>query len=104
MNTTKSRSWTFPDGTTCQTKFTDFDDNSYCINGRCEKFSCNSSQTNYYKINLNYCPQNMIIEDIKQKWNSLYHQENGRDYKSIRLINENHNNHNNNSKNIREGK
>lgn len=31
-----SKSWTFPDGTTCRNQDSDLDDSYYCINGRCE--------------------------------------------------------------------
>lgn len=33
---TKSRGWTFPDGTVCQTRRTRYGKPTYCINGRCE--------------------------------------------------------------------
>lgn len=33
---TKSRGWTFPDGTACQTHRNRYSKPSYCINGRCE--------------------------------------------------------------------
>lgn len=32
----KSRLWTFPDGTSCQVQNSDIDDTYYCVNGRCE--------------------------------------------------------------------
>lgn len=54
-NGTKSRSWTFPDGTTCRSKLYSSDDPSYCIQGRCEKFSCDNSTANYYKIDAIFC-------------------------------------------------
>ncbi|CAG9762316.1 unnamed protein product [Ceutorhynchus assimilis] len=37
---TKSRGWTFPDGTACQTRRNRYGRASYCINGRCEDFVC----------------------------------------------------------------
>ncbi|XP_065167157.1 LOW QUALITY PROTEIN: A disintegrin and metalloproteinase with thrombospondin motifs adt-1-like [Atheta coriaria] len=37
---TKSRGWTFPDGTVCQTRRNKYSTASYCINGRCEDFGC----------------------------------------------------------------
>lgn len=54
-NGTKSRSWTFPDGTTCRSKLYSNDDPSYCIQGRCEKFSCDNSSANYYRIDAKFC-------------------------------------------------
>ncbi|RZB54415.1 A disintegrin and metalloproteinase with thrombospondin motifs 7-like [Asbolus verrucosus] len=39
---TKSRGWTFPDGTVCQTRRSRYGKSSYCINGRCEDFICDS--------------------------------------------------------------
>ncbi|XP_037820978.1 uncharacterized protein LOC119609992 [Lucilia sericata] len=54
-NGTKSRSWTFPDGTTCRSKLYGNEDPSYCIQGRCEKFSCDNSMGNYYKIDAIFC-------------------------------------------------
>ncbi|XP_061401115.1 A disintegrin and metalloproteinase with thrombospondin motifs 8-like [Musca vetustissima] len=56
-NGTKSRSWTFPDGTTCISKLYRNDEPSYCIQGRCEKFSCDNSTSNYYKIDNIFCKQ-----------------------------------------------
>ncbi|XP_059225123.1 uncharacterized protein LOC106087759 [Stomoxys calcitrans] len=56
-NGTKSRSWTFPDGTTCRTHLYGDNDPSYCIQGRCEKFSCDNSTANYYKIDNIFCKQ-----------------------------------------------
>lgn len=32
----KSRSWTFPDGTTCKNENSDIDDSYHCVNGKCE--------------------------------------------------------------------
>lgn len=32
----KSRSWIFPDGTSCRNENSDIDDSYYCVNGRCE--------------------------------------------------------------------
>lgn len=31
-----TKSWIYPDGTTCRNTNSDIDDNYYCINGRCE--------------------------------------------------------------------
>lgn len=32
----KSRTWTFPDGTSCRNENSDIDDSFFCVNGRCE--------------------------------------------------------------------
>jgi hypothetical protein len=32
----KSRTWIFPDGTSCRNENSDIDDSYYCVNGRCE--------------------------------------------------------------------
>lgn len=62
-NGTKSRSWTFPDGTTCNSKLYSNDEPSYCIQGRCEKFSCDNSTANYYKIDNIFCKQQDKSDD-----------------------------------------
>lgn len=36
-----TKSWIYPDGTTCRNTNSDFDDNYYCINGRCEVWHSN---------------------------------------------------------------
>ncbi|XP_037942184.1 uncharacterized protein LOC119675069 [Teleopsis dalmanni] len=54
-NGTKSRSWLFPDGTTCKSSHYSPNDISYCIAGRCEKFSCDNSTNNYYKLDAKFC-------------------------------------------------
>ncbi|XP_073811990.1 ADAMTS metallopeptidase stall [Musca autumnalis] len=63
-NGTKSRSWTFPDGTTCLSKLYRHDEPSYCIQGRCEKFSCDNSTSNYYKIDNIFCKQQDKSNDM----------------------------------------
>uniref|UniRef100_A0A1B0GKN0 Putativedisintegrin and metalloproteinase with thrombospondin motifs 18 n=1 Tax=Lutzomyia longipalpis TaxID=7200 RepID=A0A1B0GKN0_LUTLO len=62
----KSKNWIFPDGTTCRNAETDFDDPFYCINGRCQKFSCDNSTSNLFKTDPTYCPQSQIREDDSQ--------------------------------------
>ena len=54
-NGTRSRNWTFPDGTTCRSKSHAPNDISYCIGGRCERFSCDNSSSNYFKIDPIFC-------------------------------------------------
>ncbi|XP_011178053.1 uncharacterized protein LOC105209376 [Zeugodacus cucurbitae] len=56
-NGTKTRRWTFPDGTTCRTTLYKAEDISYCIGGRCEKFSCDNSTQNYNKLDPHLCEQ-----------------------------------------------
>ncbi|XP_067632659.1 uncharacterized protein stl [Eurosta solidaginis] len=56
-NGTKMRRWPFPDGTTCRSKLYKPEDISFCVDGRCEKFSCDNSTQNYYKLDPNFCQQ-----------------------------------------------
>ncbi|XP_062544375.1 A disintegrin and metalloproteinase with thrombospondin motifs adt-1 isoform X2 [Armigeres subalbatus] len=76
----KTKSWIFPDGTACRIHNADFDDYYYCISGRCQKFSCNSSSDNFYRIDPLFCPDSSISPD--RGMNSIQH-ENGRDYKNM---------------------
>lgn len=39
-NDSKSKGWTFPDGTTCKNQDSELDDTYYCVNGRCEVIYC----------------------------------------------------------------
>ncbi|XP_058833011.1 A disintegrin and metalloproteinase with thrombospondin motifs adt-2 isoform X2 [Topomyia yanbarensis] len=79
----KTKSWIFPDGTTCRIQNADFDDNFYCISGRCQKFSCNNSIDNFFRIDPNFCPEYPTLSD---KFTNNIQQENGRDYKSLKLL------------------
>ncbi|XP_022227613.2 A disintegrin and metalloproteinase with thrombospondin motifs 16 [Drosophila obscura] len=54
-NATKSRRWTFPDGTTCRSKHHSAEDIAYCISGRCERFSCDNSTNNFYRMDQTFC-------------------------------------------------
>ncbi|XP_032591053.2 A disintegrin and metalloproteinase with thrombospondin motifs adt-1 isoform X2 [Drosophila grimshawi] len=54
-NGTKSRRWTFPDGTTCRSKYQSADQIAYCIAGRCEQFSCDNATTNFFKMDSTFC-------------------------------------------------
>lgn len=78
----KSKGWTFPDGTSCRVKGNDVDDESFCVNGRCETFTCENSTNNLFRLNPDYCPQNQILEGSEQVTNSIV-QENGRDYNNM---------------------
>lgn len=53
---TKSRGWTFPDGTACQTRRNRYGRASYCINGRCEEFVCDPYDEAPYAQNPDLCP------------------------------------------------
>lgn len=78
----KSKGWTFPDGTLCRVKGNDVDEESFCVNGRCETFTCDNSTNNLFRLNPDFCPQNLIVEGSDQVTNSIL-QENGRDYKNV---------------------
>ncbi|XP_062131413.1 A disintegrin and metalloproteinase with thrombospondin motifs 16 isoform X1 [Drosophila sulfurigaster albostrigata] len=54
-NGTKSRRWTFPDGTICRAKHHGPDDIAYCISGRCEQFSCDNATSNFFKMDNTFC-------------------------------------------------
>ncbi|XP_068894503.1 A disintegrin and metalloproteinase with thrombospondin motifs adt-1-like isoform X3 [Tenebrio molitor] len=53
---TKSRGWTFPDGTVCQTRRNRYGKSSYCINGRCEDFVCDSYEEVAFSQMPEICP------------------------------------------------
>ncbi|EFA06592.2 A disintegrin and metalloproteinase with thrombospondin motifs adt-1 isoform X2 [Tribolium castaneum] len=53
---TKSRGWTFPDGTVCQTRRSLYGKSSYCINGRCEEFVCDSFEQATFAQMPELCP------------------------------------------------
>lgn len=54
-NGTKSRRWTFPDGTTCHAQHHGASDIAYCIAGRCERFSCDNATGNFFKMDTGFC-------------------------------------------------
>ncbi|KAM8711219.1 hypothetical protein ACLKA7_000369 [Drosophila subpalustris] len=54
-NGTKSRRWTFPDGTVCRAKHHGKDEVAYCIAGRCEPFSCDNATSNFFKMDSTFC-------------------------------------------------
>ncbi|XP_055536789.1 A disintegrin and metalloproteinase with thrombospondin motifs adt-1 [Wyeomyia smithii] len=78
----KTKGWIFPDGTACKIQNSDIDDLFYCISGRCQKFTCNSSTENFYRIDPFFCPESLSSTD---KYSNSIQQENGRDYKSLKL-------------------
>jgi len=99
-NGTKSRRWTFPDGTTCQSKQHSPEDITYCISGRCERFSCDNSTSNFFKMDNSFCQTRSVRptrdssdqESRQQTTSQRYaerqeakppknHYENGKDFK-----------------------
>lgn len=78
----KSKGWTFPDGTLCRVKGNDVDDESYCVNGRCETFTCDNSSHHLYRLNGDFCPQSLVLEGSSEQVTNSMVQENGRDYKN----------------------
>ncbi|XP_040156246.1 A disintegrin and metalloproteinase with thrombospondin motifs adt-1 [Anopheles arabiensis] len=78
----KTKSWIYPDGTACKVQNGDFDDAYYCVSGRCEKFSCNNTSNNYYRMDGALCTE--VYQYTERSGNSI-HQENVRDYKSLPL-------------------
>ncbi|KAJ8924447.1 hypothetical protein NQ315_007244 [Exocentrus adspersus] len=53
---TKSRGWTFPDGTACQTRKNRYGKASYCIKGRCEEFTCDPYDETAFALSPDMCP------------------------------------------------
>ncbi|XP_017776804.1 PREDICTED: A disintegrin and metalloproteinase with thrombospondin motifs 18-like [Nicrophorus vespilloides] len=53
---TKSRGWTFPDGTVCQTRRSKYGKPSHCINGRCEDFVCDPYEEAQFAQMPDFCP------------------------------------------------
>lgn len=53
---TKSRGWTFPDGTTCQTRRNRYGRASYCIKGKCEEFVCDPYDEAAFAQSPDLCP------------------------------------------------
>lgn len=63
---TKSRGWTFPDGTVCQTRRNRYGKTSYCINGRCEEFACDPYDESPFALQADLCPTDR--EDNEVIW------------------------------------
>lgn len=73
---TKSRGWTFPDGTICQTRRSKYGKPSYCINGRCEDFVCDFYDESQFAQMPELCP--IDREDNEVSWRTgLRHREGG---------------------------
>lgn len=87
----KTKGWTFPDGTLCRIKGDDPGDESFCVNGRCERFTCDNSTDNLFRLNPDFCPENLIVDNSseQQVTNSIV-QENGRDYKNVDEVEDEH--------------
>lgn len=63
---TKSRGWTLPDGTTCQTRRNRYGKVSYCIKGRCEEFVCDPYDDAAFAQSPDLCP--MDKSDNELNW------------------------------------
>ncbi|KAJ3648726.1 hypothetical protein Zmor_020505 [Zophobas morio] len=61
---TKSRGWTFPDGTVCQTRRSRYGKSSYCISGRCEDFVCDSYEEVIFAQMPELCPSDRSDNEI----------------------------------------
>ncbi|XP_046752796.1 A disintegrin and metalloproteinase with thrombospondin motifs adt-1-like isoform X1 [Diprion similis] len=73
----KTRGWTFPDGTACQTRKYQFHKTSYCITGRCEEFLCSGSENDQFldlperchSLNTNHIDRNDDIDLLSKNLN-----------------------------------
>ncbi|XP_034477195.1 A disintegrin and metalloproteinase with thrombospondin motifs 16 [Drosophila innubila] len=78
-NGTKSRRWTFPDGTVCRAKHHGQDDIAYCIAGRCEPFSCDNATSNFFKMDNTFCAHRVQprpqrdSNELESKQHASYH-------------------------------
>lgn len=101
-NGTKTRRWTFPHGTTCRTTLYKAEDISYCISGRCEKFSCDNSTQNYYKLDPHFCEQRRTPparaeESESRRYNTVHATTASGNNLSYNKNYQNNNNNNNNN-------
>ncbi|KAK4884284.1 hypothetical protein RN001_000555 [Aquatica leii] len=65
----KSRGWTFPDGTVCQSQSSSrYGSSSYCISGRCEEFDCDLQDNAPYSQLPEMCPFDR--DDNEISWQS----------------------------------
>ncbi|CAG9856832.1 unnamed protein product [Phyllotreta striolata] len=53
---TRSRGWTFPDGTACQMRRNRYGKASYCIKGKCEEFVCDPLEEAAFALSPDLCP------------------------------------------------
>lgn len=53
---TRSRGWTFPDGTACQMRRNRYGKASYCIKGKCEEFVCDPLEEAAFAQSSDLCP------------------------------------------------
>ncbi|XP_012252823.3 A disintegrin and metalloproteinase with thrombospondin motifs adt-1-like [Athalia rosae] len=73
----KTRGWTFPDGTACRTRKHQFHKTSYCIGGRCEEFLCSDYENDKfldlpekcYSLNTNFIDRNDDIDLLSRNLN-----------------------------------
>nr|XP_022913950.1 A disintegrin and metalloproteinase with thrombospondin motifs adt-1-like isoform X2 [Onthophagus taurus] len=61
---TKSRGWTYPDGTACLTKKNRYGRPSYCINGKCEEFHCDVLDEQQFVQQADLCPVDKDSNEI----------------------------------------
>lgn len=84
----------FPDGTSCHSRLYNADDISFCISGKCEKFSCENSTSHYFRIDPKICSKNFqkpLSKEVPSKY-MHYNHEYGRSFSSDgRQIHHNHN-------------
>ncbi|XP_018565898.1 A disintegrin and metalloproteinase with thrombospondin motifs adt-1-like [Anoplophora glabripennis] len=66
---TKSRGWTFPDGTACQTRRNRYGRASYCIKGKCEEFTCDSFDETAFSLSPDLCPIDKDDNEITWRTN-----------------------------------
>lgn len=88
----RTKSWTFPDGTTCRVR----DDGAdvptstttamrYCVAGVCEKFKCSNRTTNLFRADSIYCPDEWTSQQQQQQSENSVLLERVRDLKSLSL-------------------
>ncbi|XP_068083520.1 A disintegrin and metalloproteinase with thrombospondin motifs adt-1 [Anabrus simplex] len=65
----KSRGWTFPDGTTCQSRRSRYGKSMFCINGRCEEFVCDPYNVATFTNADELCPSlnNRLSSPVRNK-------------------------------------
>ncbi|XP_056633352.1 A disintegrin and metalloproteinase with thrombospondin motifs adt-1-like isoform X1 [Diorhabda sublineata] len=61
---TRSRGWTFPDGTTCQIRRNRYGKSNYCIKGRCEEFVCDPLEEAAFAQSPDFCPNDRFDNDL----------------------------------------
>lgn len=74
---TKSRGWTFPDGTACQRERNKIGKSTYCINGRCEEFVCDIYDEAEFTLMPEVCPVDREDNEIVLKTSSHRRRDSG---------------------------